>query len=403
MRTLIALASLVVAVHAVPSPATTRLDEFLRARVEAGDVPAVVAIVVGRQSTLYTGAFGKANVAQNRPVQADSIFRIASMTKPITSLAVMMLYEEGRLGLDDPVTKYLPEFSKVRVMTAWHEGDATYDSRPPSRMITIRDLLTHTSGLAYSFVDARLAKLDSAKASDTDLLLHDPGERFAYGPSTMVLGRVIEKISGEPLDAFFRTRIFEPLGMSETSYAVPDKRDRVVTIHARDGDSLRESANGRNLAGPAHGDGGLFSTAADYARFMQLILNRGQLGRVRLLKDATVDLMTSNQIRTLTIPEQPSTDHSLALPFPIGAGKDRFGFGFQIETAPAVPELRSAGSLSWGGIFNTHFWIDPERSIAAVVLMQVLPYYDPRALAVLRGFEREVYKGVVQLQDHSRK
>jgi len=392
MRTLIALASLVVAVPALPQPATPRLDAFLRARVEAGDVPAVVAIVVDREATLYTGAFGKANVAQNRPVQADSIFRIASMTKPITSLAVMMLYDEGRLGLDDPVTKYLPEFSTARVMTAWHEGDATYESRPPPRMITIRDLLTHTSGLAYSFVDARLAKLESVKARDTDLLLlHDPGERFTYGPSTMVLGRVVEKISGEPLDAFFRTRIFEPLGMRETWYAVPpDKRDRVVTIHAREGDSLRESANGKNLAAPAHGDGGLFSTAADYARFMQLILNRGQRGRVRLLKDATVDLMTSSQIGALTIAEQSSTDHSLALPFPFGAGKDRFGFGFQIETAPAAPELRSAGSLSWGGIFNTHFWIDPQRSLAAVVLMQVLPYYDPRALAVLRGFEREV-------------
>ena len=398
MRTLIALASLALAVQALPQPATSGLDGFLRARVEAGDVPAVVAIVVGREATLYTGAFGKANVAQNLPVQPDSIFRIASMTKPITSLAVMMLYEEGRLGLDDPLTKYLPEFSKARVMTVWHEGDATYEARPPSRMITIRDLLTHTSGLAYSFVDARLAKLESTKGSGTDLLLvHDPGERFTYGPSTMVLGRVVEKISGEPLDAFFRTRIFEPLGMRETSYAVaPDRRDRVVTIHAREGDSLRERPNGRNLASPAHGDGGLFSTAADYARFMQLILNRGQLGRVRLLKDATVDVMTSNQIGTLTIAEQPSTNRSLALPFPIGAGKDRFGFGFQIETAPATPDLRSSGSLSWGGIFNTHFWIDPERSIGAVVLMQVLPYYDPRALAVLRGFEREVYNTVLK-------
>lgn len=392
MRTLIALAFLVVAVHTLPQPAATRLDGFLRARVEAGDVPAVVAMVVGRDATLYTGAFGKANVAQDRPVQADSIFRIASMTKPITSLAVMMLYDEGRVGLDDPVTKYLPEFSKVRVMTAWHETDATYESRPPSRMITIRDLLTHTSGLAYTFVDARLAKLESARAKDTDLLLlHDPGAKFTYGPSTMVLGRVIEKISGEPLDAFFTTRIFEPLGMPDTFYAVPpEKRDRVVTTHRREGDSLRESPNGTKLAAPAHGDGGLFSTAADYARFMQLILNRGQLGRIRLLKDATVDVMTANQIGTLTVSEQPSTDRSLALPFPIGAGKDRFGFGFQIEAAPAAPDLRSAGSLSWGGIFNTHFWIDPERSIAAVVLMQVLPYYDPRALDVLRGFEREV-------------
>lgn len=164
------------------------LDSLLQSRVAAGDVPAVVAMVVNRDSTRYTGAFGKASVALNRPVAPDSIFRIASMTKPITSLAVMMLYEQGELALDDPVTKYLPEFSGVRVLTAWHEEDATYESRLPSRTITIRDLLTHTSGLAYSFVDPRLAKLDDGHKSETDLpLLHDPGERFTYGPSTAVL------------------------------------------------------------------------------------------------------------------------------------------------------------------------------------------------------------------------
>lgn len=153
MRTLLVVAALSLTLQPPANATRDALDAFLRARVAAGDAPAVVAMVVNRDSTIYTGAFGTANVALNRPVTPDSLFRIASMTKPLTSLAAMMLSQQGRLGLGDPVTKYLPEFSKVRVITAWHESDATYASRPPSRMITVRDLLTHTSGLAYSFVD----------------------------------------------------------------------------------------------------------------------------------------------------------------------------------------------------------------------------------------------------------
>ena len=377
---------------AVNAPAA--LDAFLKSRVAAGDAPAIVAMVVDRASTRYTGAFGKASVASGRPVTPDSIFRLASMTKPITTVAAMMLYEAGQLGLDDPVTKYLPEFARVRVLTTWHE-DGTYASRPPARAITVRDLLTHTSGLAYSFVDPRLARLDDGGKSELELpLLHDPGERFTYGPSTAVVGRIVEKISGQPLDVVFRTRIFDPLGMPDTFFTVPaDKRERVVTAHARTaGGALHEAANPPALSAPARGDGGLFSTAADYARFMQVILNRGRLGPARLLKEQTVEMMTSNQIGRLTIAEQPSVNPAFFRPFPIGAGKDTFGFGFQIEARPASAGLRSVGSLSWGGVLNTHFWIDPQRGIAAVVLMQLLPYYDARAIAVLRGFEREVYK-----------
>jgi methyl acetate hydrolase len=324
----------------------------------------------------------------------DSIFRIASMTKPVTSLAVMMLVEQGELRLDDSVTKYLPEFSRIRVLTSWHDSDATYDTRPPRRPITIRDLLTHTSGIAYSFVDARLTKLDDGHKEMWELpLVSDPGERFCYGPNTALLGQIVAKVSHMPLEAFFERRILAPLGMHDTFFSVPqDKAARVVTTQARAADgSLRETANPESLKAPVRGDGGLFSTAADYARFMQLFLNRGRTGTTRLVTEQTIDLMTSNQIGSIRIAEQPSVNAEFARPFPIGAGKDTFGFGFQIEERSAATGLRSAGSTSWGGIFNTHFWIDPERSIAGVVLMQVLPYYDPAALAVLRGFERETY------------
>jgi CubicO group peptidase (beta-lactamase class C family) len=389
---LFAIAALVMAPPAgSPSDA---IDSFLSARVATGDVPGVVAMVVDRQSTVYAGAFGQADVAGKRPMAKDSIFRIASMTKPVTSLAVMMLIEQQQLGLDDPLTKYLPHYGQMKVATAWRD-DGTFDARPPKRPITVRDLLTHTSGIAYSFVDAHLAKLDDGKQKTWELpLVADPGERFEYGPSTMVLGEIVEKVSGMTLDAFFQRKIFEPLGMHDTGFTVPaGKGVRVVTIHTREADgSLKETPNRPTFTAPAHGDGGLFSTAADYARFLQVFLNRGRVGSTRLLNERTIDLMTTNQLGAITIGEQSSTDLSISRSFPIGAGKDTFGFGFQIEARPAVAGMRSAGSLSWGGLFNTHFWIDPSRGIAAVVLMQVLPYYDENAIDVLRGFERQVYR-----------
>ena len=376
MKQFLALLAATLALQVPAAPSRPALDAFLAARVAAGDAPAIVAMVVGLDSTLYVGAVGKANVAANRPVAPDSIFRIASMTKPVTSVAAMMLWEEGRLRLDDPVTKYLPAFPRGRVIAGPVDGDGRYESRPPSRPVTVRDLLTHTSGTAYSFVDARLVKLEEGHRSEFELpLLQDPGRKFIYGPSTAVIGQIVEKVSGQSLDAFFKGRIFDPLGMRDTFFAVPaDKRDRVVTAHSRKPDgSLEETPNGAALQAPPRGDGGLFSTAADYARFMQVILNRGRLGTVRLLREQTVTMMTANQIGVLNVEEQPSVSPEFLRPFPLGAGKDKFGFGFQIEQPPASPGMRSAGSLSWGGVYNTHFWIDPQRSVAAVVLMQVLP------------------------------
>ncbi len=377
-------------------PSTTTsgaLDRVLQAHIAAADVPGVVAMVVDRQETLYEGAFGQADSAKKRPMATDSIFRIASMTKPVTSLAVMMLVERKQVGLDDPVSRILPEYANLKVASAWHE-DGTYDARPPRRPVTIRDLLTHTAGIAYAFVDPHVAKLDDGKKKLWEIpLVADPGERFTYGPSTMVLGEVVAKVSGSPLDEFFQKRIFEPLGMRDTGFTVPSaKADRVVTVHARNADgTLKEALNPAQFVSTVRGDGGLFSTAADYAKFMQLFLNRGRSGAQQLVNEQTIVLMTTNQIGSVKVGEQSSTNPSLSQSFPIGAGKDTFGFGFQIQTRPEVAGFRSAGSLSWGGIDNTHFWIDPRRGIAAVVLMQVLPYYDSKAIDVLRGFEREVY------------
>ena len=386
--------TLVAAPPTISDAGRTALSDFLRAGVARGDVPAVVALVANADRVIYVDAAGKCRVADNAPLTPDTIFRIASMTKPVTSLAVMMLVDEGKIGLDDPVTRHLQEFKQPPVLIRMN-ADGTLESRPSSRPILIRDLLTNTSGIGYPFVSAALAKLNASGKSEAELpLVHDPGTKWTYGPSTAVLGRIVERVSGETLDAFFQRRIFDPLGMRDTFYVVPaDKHDRVVTQHARGaGDALTERPNPATVQSAIRGDGGLTSTARDYATFLQLFLNGGKHGTTRLISERALSLMTSNRIGDLFVVEQASVEPDRARSFPIGAGKDKFGFGFQIETAPADRGMRSVGSLSWGGIYNTHFWIDPRRQIAAVVLMQLLPYYDEASMRMLRGFERLVYQ-----------
>ena len=384
--------------RAAAAPALSRqggeaIGTLLRQKVAAG-IPAIAVVVVSGQQQLLIDAAGQRDVAGHAPLAPDAIFRIASMTKPITSLAVMMLVEEGRVRVDDPLSKYLPEFERVRVLTTFNDADGTFGTRAPARPITIRHLLTHTSGMAYPFVDRRIAKIDDGKKPRADVpLLHDPGERFTYGPSTNVLGTVVEKVSGRRLDEFLKARIFDPLGMVDTFYVVPaDKHDRVVTLHARSDAGLSERPNPAAIASTIAGDGGLHSTAADYGRFMQMILNSGRAGTTRLVSESTIRQMLSNQMGRVVVEQQPSVDPARAKPFPFGGGKDAFGFGFQIETAPADAGLRSPGSGSWGGINNTHFWIDPRKQVAAAVLMQFLPYYDDAAIDVLRSVERLVYQ-----------
>ena len=391
---LLLFAPLRAATPALPESGRAALSALLRESVARGDPPAVAAIVVTGDRVLFLDAAGKRDVAKNAPMSPDAIFRMASMTKPVTSLAAMMLVEQGKLGLDDPATKYLPDFAKRQVLTTFDAADGTLTSRPPKRPVTVRDLLTNTSGVGYSFSDARLAKLDEMKVPGPPPLLHEPGEKWTYGSSTAIVGQIIERITGKTLDVFYRETIFVPLHMGDTSYVVPaDRHDRVVTQHQKERGALTEEPNGATLQSmPARGDGGLFSTASDYGTFMQVFLNGGRVGATRLLSAESVQRMMANQIGSVTVSLQPTADPARSRPFPIGAGKDRFGFGFQLETAPIVPGMRSVGSGSWGGIYNTHFWIDPEKQVAAAVLMQVLPFYDEACLNVLRGFEKRLYQ-----------
>lgn len=262
----------------------------------------------------------------------------------------------------------------------------------------MRQLLTHTSGMAYAFSNDVMNRVHEAasRIEETDVLVHEPGERWTYGPSTKLVGEIVAKVSGQPLDVFFEERIFKPLGMVDTGFGVAmDKRARVVTAHQRREGALIEQPNPQTLSAAARGDSGLFSTASDYGRFVRMLLNGGELDGKRLLDASTVREMASNQIGNLTVEKQASLDPAFAKEFPRGAGRDGWGFGFQIARPEQPdPHRRSAGSLSWAGVMNTYFWIDPARKIAAVFLTQVLPFGDDAAMRALDDFEAAVYGGL---------
>jgi methyl acetate hydrolase len=366
------------------------------AATEKGDVPAVSTMIVHRDGVIYQGVAGKQDVARGVDLKPDSIFRIASMTKPITSVAIMMLVDAGKVNLDDPVSKYLPEFKGRPVIDKFNEADASYTTRPAKREITIRHLMTHSSGIGYAFTNPTLKKIvDATKKNEPELaLLHDPGEKWTYSASTRVLGWVVEKVSGETIDVFLEKNIFAPLKMVDTAHAVPDSKvSRVVTIHGRKGGKLSETPNDPKQAFPVRGDGGLYSTAQDYSRFVRMLLNGGTLDGAKILSPKAVQMMSEMPAGGPVMQTQPDANAERTRPFPVGAGKDKFGLGFQITAAdPKYARYRSPGSMSWGGIYNTHFWIDLKKQVAGIVLMQVLPFYDEASLGVLRGVEEVVYR-----------
>jgi methyl acetate hydrolase len=383
------------------------IDDALRGAVERGDVPGVVALVTDRDGVIYRGAFGVADVASKRPMAVDSMFRIASMTKAITSFALMQLVEQGKIGLEDPVDKYLPEMSKLPVFESFDAGTGEYRLRPSTRPITVRHVLTHTSGLGYPFTSATLRdfKPRPGESYADGPLLFEPGERWHYGTSTDIVGRLVEKISGEKLEDYFLRHIFTPLKMSDTSYNIPQaKAARVVAAQQRDGEQMDGKivlqSPQPTLTVPAPiGGGGLTSTADDYGRFVRMLLNGGALDGARVLEAKTVALMGQNAIGAVSVPAlKTALPRSEDFTF-IADGRDKWGLGFLI-TVDHVPGKRSAGSLSWGGINNSYYWIDPARGIAGVIMMQYLPFADAKALAVYDAFERAVYQSIERPAPH---
>jgi methyl acetate hydrolase len=350
-----------------------------------------------REGAFYRGAFGVADAETACPMAADSLFRIASMTKPITSVAALQLAEAGRLRLDDPVERHLPAFAGIQVLESLDPATGDYTVRPARNPVTVRHLMTHCSGLGYAFTSPVVRDFKPRPGDEFPVgpLLFEPGEGWLYGTSTDWLGRVIEAVSGAPLDEFLRRNILDPLAMIDTSYSVPPEQEaRLVAAHRRLGDdTIAKEANQPPPAfSPPAGGGGLTSTAADYTRFTRMLLNDGALDGVRILAPETVELMGQNQIGTLSVSALKSALPERSRDFAFVAdGRDKFGLGFLI-TADEVEGKRSAGSLSWGGISNTYFWTDRARGIAGVILMQFLPFADPHALAVYDAFERGVYR-----------
>jgi len=390
-------------VHAgrLSAAGTAALAQQLTESVRRGDAPGVAALVVDREGVLFEGAAGQLDIARGTPMPANAIFSIASMTKPVTSVAIMMLMEAGKLRLDDPVSKYLDGYDKLQVISTFNDKDASYTTRPARKTMTIRHLLAHTSGIGYSFTNPiEFALVNKTRKGEWELpLLDEPGDKWNYSASTRVLGFIVEKVTGASLERWYQEHLFGPLGMVDTSYAVvPGKQARVPTQYTRFTGTMAPLAVQPIPSAPTppiRGDGGLYSTVQDYGRFVRMLLNDGALGSVRILSPASVKMMGENQIGAIFVERQPDANKERTRPFPLGAGKDKFGLGFQIAANdPAVKGYRSPGSLSWAGIFNTEFWVDPVRHIGGVHMMQLLPFYDDGAIRALRGFEETVYTHV---------
>ena len=385
--------------------ATSDVDQILIRAVESGVVPGVVALAADDGGVIYEGAFGVREIGTDAGMSLNTVVRIASMTKAVTSVAVMQLVEQGRLGLDEPVRAVLPELATVQVLEGFDEAGAPR-LRPPRRPITLRHLLTHTAGFAYDFTSADMLRylkragiptIDTGKkACLVRPLVCDPGDRWHYGISTDWVGQVVERLSDQSLEVYFRQHILDPLGMSDTGFVMrPEQRSRLAPRHARQCDGLLQVIPSGDPHEPEffEGGGGLYSTGPDYLRFLRMLLGNGQLDGVQVLRPETVAEMGRNQIGELTAgvitTAMPEVSNDAEF-FP-GMVK-RWGLGAMI-TAEEAPTGRAAGSLTWAGIANTYFWIDPTRRVTGLLLTQILPFADAHVLELFAQFEGAIYAG----------
>ncbi|MBC9914580.1 serine hydrolase domain-containing protein [Chitinophaga varians] len=399
---------------------TSRIDDVINRHIAAGHIPGATALIIRHGQVVYNKAFGYADVASRKTMQTDNIFRIASQTKAITSLGVMILWEEGKFQLDDPVSKFIPAFQNPRVKVSFNPKDSSYTTRPATREITVRDLLRHTSGIAYAavFSDPQMQAIYAkagvpsgigTMASDLKTkipllaqqpLMHDPGQAFTYGLNTDILGYLIEIWSGQRLDVFLQQRVFTPLDMQDTYFHLPaDKQKKLVTLYEDvngkmqlvnhpiyEGlDPLFPNRQGTYLSGGA----GLVSTTADYGKFLTLLLQKGKYidknnnTSKTLISPATVALMLTNQLEEGVRPS----------PLPAQPESFRFGLGFSLETK-ANDHLMpySIGTFSWAGAFNTHYWADPKQDLVGLIFTQeyLSPYWsigDEFKVAVYQALE----------------
>ena len=380
-------------------------DALLKGAMAAGEVPGVVAAITTRDATIYEAAFGERVRGQGPAMTTDTVMWIASMTKPVTGVAAMQLVEQGRLILDEPAAKVIPELGRVKVLEGW-DPDGKPRLRDARGVITLRKLLTHTSGFVYDIwnpeMDRYLNVMGLPRAGSgknialTTPLAFDPGARWEYGIGIDWAGKMVEAVSGQRLGAYMKEHIFDPLGMQSTAYRItPSMRERLAKVHQRGEDgSLAVTAFEVNQEPEFDpGGGGLYSTAGDYVFFMRMILNRGRGNGngSQVLRGATVDLMSRNSMGELRVTKLPSARPALSCDAEFFTGTPKtWGLTFMINEA-AAHTGRPPGSLAWAGLGNTYFWIDPKSGIAGVLMAQVLPFADPKALALFYAFEKGVY------------
>jgi CubicO group peptidase (beta-lactamase class C family) len=366
----------------VSSDRLLRIDKMIQQGIDSGWIAGAAGFIARDGQIIYNKSFGFSDIEKKTVLKNDDIFRIASQTKAITSIAAMMLFEEGKFLLDDPISKYIPEFANPQVIDKFNPADTTFTTVKAKREVTVRDLLTHTSGIDYAgigsatmnaiyakagiptgFVSEKLVLGEKIRALGKLPLVHNPGERFTYGLNSDVLGYLVEVWSGETLDNYFRKHIFEPLGMNDTYFYIPEeKKERLVKVTLENGNkSLSVVADGfvnYPLADGTYysGGAGLSSTTLDYAKFLQMLLNNGTYNGNQLLARRTVELITSNQIGELNV------------------GRDKFGLGFEITTSEGQTRLGiSEGSFSWGGYFSTNYWADPKEKLVCLLFIQQFP------------------------------
>ncbi|MGA8759596.1 MAG: serine hydrolase domain-containing protein [Stellaceae bacterium] len=381
-----------------------QVDQVLKEATDRGDVPGIVATAATPDGTVYQGAFGTREFPDGPTVTPDTVFWIASMTKAITSTAAMQLVEQGKMALDRPIAEILPELAAPQVLEGF---DAAGEPRlrPARRPITLRHLITHTAGFVYDIWNPEMGRymaksgvpgIISCENQALQLpLVFEPGEKWDYGINIDWVGKAVERVSGDRLGMYFAEHLFAPIGMRDTAFKLtPDRRSRLTAMHARAEDGSLAPIPFEMVQEPEFemGGGGLYSTAADYLAFARLFVNDGRSDDgVQVLKPETVRLMAQNAIGDLYVQALKTalpTSSNDAEFFP-GMVK-KWGLGFMISTE-AVPGGRSAGSLAWAGLGNTYFWIDPAKGVAGVILMQLLPFADAKALTVFDRFEKAVY------------
>ena len=376
----------------------SKIDETLRTGILKRTIPAVVGMAATEKTTLYSGAFGRRD-AGGPPVTVDSIFAIASMTKAVTTTAALQLVEQGKVKLDEPVAKFLPQLDKLEVLDGF-DGGGKPILRPAKTPITLKHLLTHTSGLCYDTWDPNMFRYVSqtgpAASGKPGPLMFEPGARWQYGQGVDMAGKLVEAISGMSLEDYFQAKILGPLEMHDTSYILqPAKFDRLVGRWERP-NGVGELKPSPRVQPPVpktfNGGGGLYSTAPDYIKFTQMILGKGRgINGAVVLQPKTVASMEVNQIGGLGAGKMKSSRPETSSDVDIQPGfTEKWGLGFLINTT-AYQGGRAAGSLAWAGINNTFYWIDPKTGISGVIMMQFLPFVDKEAVGMLGDFERSVY------------